>query len=102
MIIRNKQWFIDRIGKRIYRKKQSCPCKMCQKIYVDIWDGKDKQGRQMARREFGARWLYDCQWGLQIEYFDKPEQIKYSIYEICTSIIYKGKISLNKLIRGRH
>lgn len=26
---RNKQWFLDRIGKRIYRDKLSCDCDTC-------------------------------------------------------------------------
>lgn len=27
-----EQWFLDRIGKRIYRENNGCPCEVCQKI----------------------------------------------------------------------
>ena len=64
------QWFLDRIGKRIYRRPL-CPCKECQQTYVDILDG-IKDGMQKFRREFHARYLYDCQNDMQIEYSDNP------------------------------
>ena len=28
-----KQWFIDRIGKRVYRNKIVCPCVVCKTVY---------------------------------------------------------------------
>ena len=67
------QWFIDRIGKRIYRKPiMSCDCNVCQKDYVDIWDGKPTNSKQVeCRRGFHARYLYLCQNELGIEYYDK-------------------------------
>lgn len=71
---RNLQWFIDRIGKRIYRKPiESCSCSECQRNYVDIWDGIPKTEKSIGcHREFHARYLYDCQNDMQIEYFDYP------------------------------
>ena len=27
-----KQWFIDRIGKRVFREETSCPCESCKRI----------------------------------------------------------------------
>lgn len=28
-----KQWFVDRIGKTVYRNKVSCDCKICDNAY---------------------------------------------------------------------
>jgi hypothetical protein len=62
----NLQWFLDRVGKRIYRKKLKCPCKECQKTYLDIASDINGLGRTHAN------YLYDCQNELGIEYFDEP------------------------------
>ncbi len=69
---RSLQWFIDRIGKRIYRAPIKCcaECKSCAQSFVDIWDG-TKKGKQELRRDFHASYLYDCHIGLEIEYFDE-------------------------------
>lgn len=56
----SQQWFIDRISKRIYRKKLKCSCRSCQKEYVDIHD------RQHAI------YLYDVAREMGIRYYDKP------------------------------
>ena len=65
------KWFINRIGKRIHRKPiLSCGCKHCMKTSFIIWDGKGKN--HYCRREFHARYLFDCQNDLRIEYSDKP------------------------------
>lgn len=32
---KRKQWFIDRIGKRVFREETSCQCKSCKNISVD-------------------------------------------------------------------
>ena len=32
MIENRKQWFIDRIGKRVYRGQTSCQCETCKRI----------------------------------------------------------------------
>lgn len=29
------QWFIDRIGKRVYRNKTSCECQPCAEVYAN-------------------------------------------------------------------
>ena len=69
----SKQWFIDRIGKRIYREPiDSCKCVHCQKHNSFIIDDGMKDGKRELRREFHASYLFDCQNDLQIDYFDKP------------------------------
>lgn len=30
--LHNKQWFLDRIGKRIYRDKSTCTCPTCANV----------------------------------------------------------------------
>lgn len=59
------QWFLDRIGKRIYRYPLSCHCKFCKRNYVNIGDCRH------------ARYLYDCQNEMEVEYFDKPPKSKF-------------------------
>lgn len=35
MKINTKQWFLDRIGKTVYRNRTSCMCAVCTKVYND-------------------------------------------------------------------
>jgi len=74
MIRHDLQWFIDRIGKRIYRKPIKCVpgCKSCAKNYVDVWDG-TKDGKKVVNRTFHAYGLKIHQDELGIEYFDSHE-----------------------------
>jgi len=30
------EWFVDRIGKRVYRDEGSCPCPDCKKIVIRV------------------------------------------------------------------
>jgi hypothetical protein len=32
-ISKRKQWFKDRIGKTVYRNKNTCDCKTCKRVY---------------------------------------------------------------------
>lgn len=32
-IPKTKEWFLERIGKRIYRDKSSCPCQVCLEVF---------------------------------------------------------------------
>jgi hypothetical protein len=61
IIVHDKQWFIDRIGKRIYRKENFCPCPICVNIH--------KEGL-IVMDEYHAIYLYDCQ-SMNISYHDK-------------------------------
>jgi len=54
-----KKWFLNRIGKTIYRKPLSCSCKGCQKTDVQITN---KQH---------AIYIYDCHNEMGIKYYDK-------------------------------
>jgi hypothetical protein len=37
-----RQWFIDRIGKTLYRKKTTCDCESCKKVCVNGIEVLDK------------------------------------------------------------
>ena len=57
---RPRQWFLDRIHKKIWRKKLSCTCKDCQKNWVTILD------RQHAN------YIFLCSNEEGICYYDEP------------------------------
>lgn len=56
------QWFIDRIGKKIYRDKGTCDCKICANVEANGLIIDDK---------LHAQYLYDCQNELKVKYYDK-------------------------------
>lgn len=62
-----KQWFIDRIGKRVYRVKSLCDCEGCRTAY---------ENGVIITDESHANYLYDCEreWGLI--YYDTLEEVK--------------------------
>jgi hypothetical protein len=60
IIVHDKQWFINRIGKTIYRKENYCQCPVCVNVY--------KVGL-IVIDENHAIYLYDCQ-SMDISYHD--------------------------------
>ena len=52
IVVHDKQWFIDRIGKRIYREKNVCNCEVCTAVH--------KEGLIITDEQH-ANYLYDCQ-----------------------------------------
>ena len=65
-----EKWFIDRIGKRVFRNKTSCNCDTCQKIYENGLVISDKNH---------AQYLYDMEGmyaleGVKLKYFDSKEE----------------------------
>lgn len=66
-----KEWFVNRIGKRIYRNKNACECKACQAI--------NKNGLIVANK-LHAQYLYDIEQdfnaeGILVRYFDTPDEV---------------------------
>ena len=55
-------WFTERIGKKIFRVKNPCPCTICQMVIIHGLIISDKQH---------AQYLFDVQNELGIEYFEK-------------------------------
>lgn len=61
------QWFIDRIGARVYREKLNCTCNTCQKSSVYI---RDKEH---------AEYLYTISVDMGILYRDSKQDIIYML-----------------------
>lgn len=58
-----KKWFINRIGKRIYRNATTCTCETCRRVY--------EKGLIVADK-FHCDYLFMVQYDLDIDYQDKP------------------------------
>ena len=65
-----KQWFIDRIGKRVYRNKTSCDCATCERIYTD---GIIISDSTHADYIFDCECIYNAE-GNPLKYFDTLEE----------------------------
>lgn len=63
LYIKQKQWFIDRIGKRVYRAFGSCHCESCTHVA--------KNGLIISD-SLHARYLNDISLETGIKYFDEP------------------------------
>lgn len=66
-----QQWFNDRIGKRVFRNKTSCPCKTCTKVYEEglIVDDDMHSGYLcMTEAEYNIE-------GTPLRYFDTKEEV---------------------------
>ena len=66
-----KQWFLDRIGERVYRNKTTCECEVCAAIYIHGLEIED---------EMHANYLFDCECdytaeGYLLRYFDTREEV---------------------------
>ena len=60
------EWYIDRIGKRVYRTKAKCDCIVCETI---------GEVGLIITDELHAQYLFDCQNELGLFYFDeKPKE----------------------------
>ena len=64
------KWFIDRIGKKVYRNKDNCPCDMCNHVYLN--------GLTIIN-DTHASYLYDVEAennfdGFPLKYFDTIKQ----------------------------
>ena len=57
------EWFIERIGKRVYRTKSSCPCPSCASVGV--------RGL-IIFNEMHADYLFTIQNETELTYFDEP------------------------------
>lgn len=55
---RSEQWFLDRIGKKVFRDSNECPCDICKDIGV--------RGLTIVDRN-NALYLYDIQCDYEVE-----------------------------------
>ena len=63
--MKDKQWFINRIGKRIYRHTDTNCCEHCQKAYKD---------GIVVNDENHAYYLHICQLGMGLVYSNEPKK----------------------------
>jgi hypothetical protein len=66
-----KQWFLDRIGKRIFRNGSGCSCNVCANVY---------ENGLIIRDAYHAEYLCDIEGeynheGYPLEYFDTKEEV---------------------------
>ena len=61
-----RQWFVDRIGKRVFRTPVDC-CEHCTKV--------NKEGL-VIHDEQHAQYLFDVECETPVKYFDKDEDNK--------------------------
>jgi len=66
-----QQWFIDRIGKTIFRNKTSCPCSVCERVYQEGLTIEDELHARYVADEEGA---YNSE-GTPLRYFDTKEEV---------------------------
>ena len=66
-IQKDRQWFYDRIGKRVYRTKSTCPCSVCAAVY--------KKGLIITDYDH-ANYLLDCEGEIGLLYFDTKKEVK--------------------------
>jgi len=67
--MKTKQWFIDRIGKKIYRNSNGCDCEVCKNIGVH---------GVIVSNELHAIYLFDIQnayneEGINLNYRDETK-----------------------------
>jgi hypothetical protein len=59
----NEQWFIDRIGKRVFRPATSCDCPTCKDVL---------ENGLLIQDEGHAFYVYMCSMEGKINYQDEP------------------------------
>lgn len=62
------EWFISRVGKRVFRNESSCQCEACRKV---------GEVGLVINDHLHAQYLYDCQNELDLYYFDKQQKDNY-------------------------
>ena len=66
-----KQWFIDRIGKRVYRNRTSCGCETCKQV-LDV--GLMIHDMEHAIYLCDVEYSYNAE-GSKLKYFDTKEEV---------------------------
>ncbi len=66
-----QKWFLERIGKRVYRNDDGCDCDLCKQVL---------QHGVIITDRHQAQYLYDCECDFTADntpmrYFDTPEEV---------------------------
>ena len=64
------QWFLDRVGKRVFRNKTTCPCEICAAVYEH---GLVIDDKLQAEYLHDLEVAYTCEGDL-LRYFDTREE----------------------------
>lgn len=59
-------WFIERIGKRVYRPTTSCPCEVCKDV---------EENGVVVADELHAHYLADVAMEFPVDYYDTKEEV---------------------------
>jgi len=62
-----KDWFMERIGTKIYRDDNGCDCQVCKMV--------ERYGL-IIHDEMHAQYLYDCHTEMGINYYDSHTEKK--------------------------
>ena len=87
--LEKKQWFIDRIGKTIYRCDLKCACEVCQS---------GKKGILITDYDH-ACYMNDCSGEMGINYYDSLGELENDIDNRAENYVKKTKIS-SKTYKG--
>ena len=68
-----KQWFIDRIGKRVFRPAGTCECKTCRRIEGEGLVIEDKCHAEYLLDVEGCSGMSEGE--MPWRYFDTPEEV---------------------------
>lgn len=66
-----EQWFIDRIGRTVYRNEDSCSCPICKNVY---------DNGLIVHDQYHASYLYEIELsynadGFPLKYFDTKAEV---------------------------
>ena len=63
--MKSLDWFIERIGEKVYMDDMGCDCPMCNSI--------ERYGL-IVHDELHAKYLYDCQNDMGVNYYDDKHE----------------------------
>jgi hypothetical protein len=94
-----KQWFIDRIGKRVFRPAGTCNCNACRRVERDGLVIEDKNHAEYLLDVEGCSGMKEGE--MPWRYFDTPEEVatyveKYKSHWTATKNVF---LFWNKLLK---
>ena len=62
---KSKDWFLERVGNRVYRDDNGCDCNVCKSVMIH---------GLIIHDEHHASYLYDVQNELNVNYYDSKKE----------------------------